>query len=481
MYELVERIAFGGMAEIYLARELDCDSGEYLVVKRILPNFATDRELVEMFLDEQRVAATLEHENIVRTYDVGEVDGEYFISMEYLAGEDVRRISRLLQNRRERLPLALALSIVTQAAAGLHYAHEKRGMDLKPLGIVHRDVTPHNLVVTYDGLVKLVDFGVAKAANRQIDTKVGTIKGKVPYMSPEQCKGIELDRRCDIYALGIILYELTTGTRLYGPAGGDIAIMRRIVDEAVELPSARVPDYPAALERIVCKALEKEPDDRYQTADAFALEVEAFARSHGLTLGMDDLAEFMRAHFQSDFLAWEEAAGDITKLIDRIIAKHQEPDGDGEMVFRVDESSSSSLRRSREGTGSKHLGAALTESMDSVWGAAEGAKPTGGRASAGTGGRRADTAGDDAGAASASPPPRRAASEADGRTETGSGSGRPAMRSTGRRWANRPQLRGRPDRRRPDRDRGARRRVPWWWFALLLLGMGVAFWLGSLM
>jgi serine/threonine protein kinase len=476
MYELIERIAVGGMAEIYLARELDTDGGGYLVVKRILPSFATDRELVDMFLDEQRVAVTLIHPNIVRTYDVGEVNGEYFISMEYLRGEDVRRIFRILQKRREQLPLELALSLVAQAAAGLHYAHEKRGVDLKPLDIVHRDVTPHNLIVTYDGMVKLVDFGVAKAANRQVDTKVGTIKGKIPYMSPEQCKGLELDRRCDIYALGIILYELTTGTRLYGLGGSDLALMRRIVDEPVEPPSERVEGYPLALERIVLKALQKEPEHRYQSAADLSRDIEVFARDQRLTLAPAGLSQFMNENFQSDIRAWEEAAGDISKILERIIARQQDPDTDAgaeavqesEIMFRFDEGASLA-NRGGDDAGQKHLGASLSESLERVWGAA-----------------------DSAASLPAARPGNGASAETDRAPAVRRGEGRRVSRTPSRT----PALAQRDEPGRPPgalpataRDPASaptetyvvRRGFSWWWLVILIAGMLLAFWLGAAM
>jgi serine/threonine protein kinase len=481
MYELIERIAVGGMAEIYLARELDTDGGGYLVVKRILPSFATDRELVDMFLDEQRVAVTLIHPNIVRTYDVGEVNGEYFISMEYLRGEDVRRIFRILQKRREQLPLELALSLVVQAAAGLHYAHEKRGVDLKPLDIVHRDVTPHNLIVTYDGLVKLVDFGVAKAANRQVDTKVGTIKGKIPYMSPEQCKGIELDRRCDIYALGIILYELTTGTRLYGLGGSDLALMRRIVDEPVEPPSERVEGYPLALERIVLKALQKEPEHRYQSAADLSRDLEVFARNQRLTLAPAGLSQFMNENFQSDIRAWEEAAGDISKILERIIARQQDPDTDagvepvqeGEIMFRFDEGTSLAMRGGGDDAGQKHLGASLSESLERVWGAADStpslpaARPgngAGADAERAPAGRRGE--GQRPGMNPGRTPARTSALAQ--RDEAGRAPG--ALPATARDPAS-----------SPTETYVVRRGFSWWWLVILIAGMGLAFWLGAIL
>ena len=182
-----------------------------MVIKRILPQLATKTDFVEMFLDEARIAATLQHPNVVQMYDVGVVDGNYFIAMEYLHGEDVRSLQRTLHRQDKRLPLEHALNIVIGVASGLHYAHEKVGFDGKPLEIVHRDVTPQNVIVTYDGAVKLLDFGIAKASNRFGETRFGTLKGKVPYMSPEQCRGEPLDRRSDIFSLGIMLYELTLG------------------------------------------------------------------------------------------------------------------------------------------------------------------------------------------------------------------------------------------------------------------------------
>lgn len=521
MYELIERIAVGGMAEIYLARELDADTGEYLVVKRILPHFAVDRELVDMFLDEQRVAATLHHDNIVRTYDVGEVDGEYFISMEYLHGEDVRGIFRAIKKQGEQLPVDVALSIVIGAAAGLHYAHDKRGVNFQPLDIVHRDVTPHNLIVTYDGVVKLVDFGVAKAANRQNSkTQAGTVKGKIPYMSPEQCKGIDLDRRSDIYALGIVLYELTTGTRLYGASGGEFATMRRIVEEPAEPPSARVPGYPEALERIVLRALHKDPDQRYQSALAMQQDLEAFARSCGLAPSTERLSRFMHELFPGDILAWEAADGDFSKLIDRLVAKHVDTTGglfeeglsEDDIVFQLEAWSSTSLRSHSPGddSGSKHIGSSLTESLESVWGAADVTAKSARRrsqtllfprSSSRPGIAELEPAAPAAAAAAISGADVRAAEPGEGpdadeeRSDSGlvlaSGTS-PAAHATPATGV----AASRGDARASARIAGpapeavlpgpatapqGRRAIPWWWFGLLVAGMIAAFLLGRLL
>src|SRR5579864_4679625 len=232
-YEIIKRLATGGMAEIFLARVSGLPGFQKMVViKRILPQLATNNDFVEMFLDEARIAATLQHPNVVQMYDVGVVDGNYFIAMEYLHGEDVRSMMKALVRKEQRLPIEHALNIVIGVASGLHYAHEKVGFDGKALEIVHRDVTPQNIIVTYDGAVKLLDFGIAKASNRFGETRFGTLKGKVPYMSPEQCRSENLDRRTDVFSLGIMLYELTLGRRLYR-AKSEFEVMKKIVDGTI--------------------------------------------------------------------------------------------------------------------------------------------------------------------------------------------------------------------------------------------------------
>ena len=208
-YEILRPLARGGMAELFLARATGIQGFEKLVVvKRILPEMARDTDYVEMFLEEARLAAGLHHSNIVQVYDIGEDEAAPFFAMEYLHGEDVRTLLRAAALRRARVPVEHALSIAIGVAAGLHHAHEKRDPDGRPLGIVHRDVSPHNVAVTFDGGVKLLDFGVAKTRRRASATRHGTLKGKLGYMSPEQCRGDELDRRSDVFAVAILLWEL---------------------------------------------------------------------------------------------------------------------------------------------------------------------------------------------------------------------------------------------------------------------------------
>jgi tRNA A-37 threonylcarbamoyl transferase component Bud32 len=306
-YEIIKRLATGGMAEIFLARVSGLPGFQKMVViKRILPQLASNNDFVEMFLDEARIAATLQHPNVVQMYDVGVVDGNYFIAMEYLHGEDVRSMMKVLNKAEKKLPLEHALNIVIGVASALHYAHEKVGFDGMKLDIVHRDVTPQNIIVTYDGAVKLLDFGIAKASNRFGETRFGTLKGKVPYMSPEQCRGEALDRRSDIFSLGIMLYELTLGRRLFR-GKSDFELLKQIVEGTVERPSELDPTYAPALEAIVMRTLEKEKDKRYQTARELQAELEALVRADRVIVSPIALQQYMEELFGQKIEAWREA------------------------------------------------------------------------------------------------------------------------------------------------------------------------------
>ncbi|MCA9610680.1 MAG: serine/threonine protein kinase, partial [Myxococcales bacterium] len=217
-YTLIRQIALGGMAELFLALQRSVAGFEKLiVVKRVLPHLAKDDSFIEMLLAEARIAATLNHPNIAHVYDVGKADGRFYIAMEHVNGEDLRSLVRQMKKKGvTAFPLEHALAIVLGCCAGLAYAHDKRDLDGEPMGIVHRDVSPQNILVTFTGDVKLVDFGIAKAGRGQMeDTGSGQLKGKVPYMSPEQAQGLHLDNRSDIFSLGIMLFELCTGRRLF--------------------------------------------------------------------------------------------------------------------------------------------------------------------------------------------------------------------------------------------------------------------------
>ena len=300
------------MAEIYLARASGIQGFEkYVVLKRILPQFAANHELIRMFLQEAKLAAILDHANIAQVHDIGEQDGVFFFTMEYLHGEDARRIMKEIGARGEMIPLEHAVHIVIDAAAGVHFAHEKKGPDDAPLGIVHRDLSPSNIVVTFAGGVKVVDFGVAKiAADAELSGRY-SLKGKLAYMSPEQVAQGTVDRRSDVFALGIVLYELTTGKRLF-KAGNEVETMRLVLDAKVAKPSEVIPAYPPELERIVMRALERSAERRYQTARDLQFDLEAFARDQKLQISSAALAEWMEAAFGPKREIWHLLPGDAT-------------------------------------------------------------------------------------------------------------------------------------------------------------------------
>ncbi len=296
-YQVLAHLATGGMAEIYLARATGLEGFErFVVVKCIKPEHARDQRFVGMFIDEARLSAQLHHTNIAQVYDIGQEGGAYYFAMEYVHGENVRELLHKVALQRAMVPLEHALTIIGGAAAGLHYAHEKRGNDRRPLNIVHRDVSPSNVIVAFDGAVKVVDFGIAKAAARMTETRSGTLKGKIAYMSPEQCTGRPIDRRSDVFALGIVLYELTTVTRLF-KGESDYVTMNKIVTGDIEPPSARRADYPRELEKIVLKALASDPEDRQASVAVFLDEILAFSQREKITTSTLGLERYLRELF----------------------------------------------------------------------------------------------------------------------------------------------------------------------------------------
>jgi serine/threonine protein kinase len=295
-YQVLKHLATGGMAEVLMARVTGIENFErHVVVKRIRPEQARDSKFVAMFLDEARLAACLHHNNIVQVHDIGEEGGEYFFTMEYVHGEDLRRVLTHLAANQRKMPFEHVITIVMSVASALHYAHELHGTDRKPLHIVHRDVSPANILVAYDGNVKVVDFGIAKAA-RSAQTRSGTLKGKVAYMAPEQCNGQQVDRRSDVFALGIVLYELVTVRRLF-KGDTDFLTMSQIVNGKVPKPSLHRPDLPKKLEEIILKALAPDPAKRFQTADELRQALEQFAAKANLRTSTTGLADYMLEQF----------------------------------------------------------------------------------------------------------------------------------------------------------------------------------------
>jgi serine/threonine protein kinase len=296
-YSLLAKIATGGMAEIWLAKQAGPRGFEKVVViKRIVDSLSADPEFVEMFLDEARIAAQLNHPNIVQIYDLGEHAGAYYIAMEYLPGENLSAVARTSLKSGTTLPIPFAVKIIAQAAEGLGHAHGRLGVNGKKLDVVHRDVSPQNIIVTYDGLVKVVDFGIAKAASRGSQTLGGQIKGKIAYMAPEQAQGGVLDARTDIFSLAIVLYELVTKSRLFHREDQFAAMSAVISPDPVERADVRSSAVPEALADILAKALSKRPDDRYPDARAFQTALEDWLKTQA-SVNAGDIGTFMDSLF----------------------------------------------------------------------------------------------------------------------------------------------------------------------------------------
>ncbi len=306
-YEIVTKLAMGGMAEIYLAR-LSGTAGfeKMVVIKRILPTVANDPKFVQMFLDEARLAATLRHPNIADVYEAGEHQGAPFFTMEFVHGQDARSLRIAARKQRTPVPLSIALAIVHGMASALDYAHERTGPDGVNLGLVHRDVSSSNVLISYQGAIKLIDFGIARATSNDAKTKTGTLKGKIPYMSPEQCRGMPLDRRSDLFSLGVVFYELTAGRRPF-IGDTDFAIMDQIVYQGAKPPSQVLRGYPPELENIVMRLLAHRPEDRYQSADDMLQDLEPFIAGHRLFVTPKQLSRYMRSLFDEQIQAWDAA------------------------------------------------------------------------------------------------------------------------------------------------------------------------------
>jgi eukaryotic-like serine/threonine-protein kinase len=317
-YEVLARLATGGMAEVFLAKVTSEAAIErYVVLKRVLPELAVDEQFVTMFLDEARLAAQLRHPNIAQLYDVGRMGSSYFYTMEYIHGATAWLVMERAAALGTPVPIAHVLTIAGSVAAALHHAHTRVGPDRKPLGIVHRDVTPANIMVSGEGAVKLLDFGVAKAQGRRQVTKIGQVKGKIAYLSPEQCAQTgAIDGRSDIFSLGVVLYEMLTLHQLF-QRNNDLGTMTAIVHEQVPPPSYLRPDVPPELDGIVMNALAKDPANRFASADALHQTIEETAARLGISTSITALARYMTSLFgepPEPWLALEPAptAGHVT-------------------------------------------------------------------------------------------------------------------------------------------------------------------------
>ncbi|MBX3233625.1 MAG: protein kinase, partial [Labilithrix sp.] len=325
-YRVVDEIGIGGMASVHLAR-MDGPGGfqKWVAIKKIHTHLVEDDSFVQMFLDEARVAARISHPNVATVFDLGKHEDTYWIAMEYLHGEPLREVMRRTEELGTAMPPEIACRVIADAAEGLHAAHELLGKNGEKLGLVHRDVTPHNLFVTYDGVTKVVDFGIAKFSSRMSHTRAGTLKGKLAYMSPEQVHGETIDRRTDIFALGVVLWELTTGQRLFRMES-DLDTLAKVQECNVPRPSTLIRGYPVDLEKIVMKALAKNRGERFKTARELSRALQSLLMRRGLFIASDEVAAYTQQIFQ-DRIQKREAhlrwAAEVTQTInvDQLLSK----------------------------------------------------------------------------------------------------------------------------------------------------------------
>ncbi|MBK8011882.1 MAG: serine/threonine protein kinase [Deltaproteobacteria bacterium] len=305
-YLLLDRISVGGMAEVYRGLSSGAAGFERMVaLKRILPEIASDPDFVEMFIQEAKLAVQFQHANIAQVYDLGEVDRRYFIAMEYVSGVDVRTIWNAARRRRRLLPVAMSCHILQKCCEGLDAAHRKTNDRGEPLGLVHRDVSPQNVLVSFEGEVKVIDFGIAKVASHVSKTAGGALRGKFGYMSPEHVRGLPVDRRADIFACGVVFYELLIGRRLF-LGDSEFSTLENIRKMPIVPPSEINRRLPPALDEIVLKALARNPEERFSWAGEMAEALQRFLFASEQSFTRTDLLRYMHEHFEEE-LAEERA------------------------------------------------------------------------------------------------------------------------------------------------------------------------------
>jgi len=301
-YVLLEKVASGGMGTVFKARKIGVEGFEKIfAMKRIHPHLIEDnKEFIEMFIDEAKLAAQLTHPNVVQIYDLGKKDQYYYIVMEHVFGKDLDTILKRLRSENKAMPFHYLAFIGINLCQALDYAHRKYDSSGKSLGIVHRDVSPKNILISFEGEVKLTDFGVAKAASKIHQTMTGSIKGKIPYMSPQQASGDEIDHRSDIFSLGTVLFEMAVGEKLFS-AESEMALLRKVQNAQFVPPSKKNPDIPKDLENIILRVLQLDPQRRYQTAIQLKKDLERFLRDYKESIpAYSDIAQFMVRLFSDE-------------------------------------------------------------------------------------------------------------------------------------------------------------------------------------
>ncbi len=309
-YLLLEEIASGGMAQLYRGKLVGAQGFEKIIaIKQILPHLSGEKELIDAFIDEAKLAALLNHQNIVQIYDFGHIEDSYFICMEYLFGKDLRAIANKCRAREIPLGLPNALYIASRICAGLDYAHKLKDFQGKALNIIHRDISPQNIFITYEGEVKILDFGIAKAASQSTITQMGMIKGKVAYMSPEQAAGNPIDHRSDIFSAGILLYEMLCGKRMF--QGDTMQILAKVRRAEFDPPEAAIPAMPVTLYRVLHRALAKEPSDRYQTCGEMLADLEECVVGLEIRPSARVLGDYMKRLFAQEIAAEGEVLREV--------------------------------------------------------------------------------------------------------------------------------------------------------------------------
>ena len=294
---LLDRSSVGGMAEVFKAKSYGVEGFEKIIaIKRILPTMGEDRDFIKMFIDEAKIAGQLAHANICQIFELGRTDNAHFIAMEFIWGKDLLQIQNRLRKLKQTMNAAMASFIVAKVCEGLDYAHRKKDPMGRPLEIVHRDCSPQNVLISYEGEVKIIDFGIAKAASRSSRTMHGVLKGKFGYMSPEQVRGLPLDRRSDIFALGTILYECITGERLF-QGDTDFATLEKVRNVDIVPPRQLNPTIPEAVERIIMKALARDVEQRYQWCGEMLADLQAFLMAQPSVFTAKSLSGWMKEGF----------------------------------------------------------------------------------------------------------------------------------------------------------------------------------------
>tara|TARA_R110002096_G_scaffold77896_4_gene183226 strand:+ start:25382 stop:27526 length:2145 start_codon:yes stop_codon:yes gene_type:complete len=309
-YTLLERVSHGGMAEVFRAKSFgEAGFEREVALKLLLPSMASDKEFVDMLIDEAKIAGQLNHANIAQIFDLGAVDGRYYIVQEFVQGQDLRAVLKRKSATKTKLKISTACHIAIKVCEGLHYAHNKQDHFGKRLNLVHRDISPHNILISNEGEVKIIDFGIAKADGRSTQTMAGLVKGKFAYMSPEQIRGLPVDHRSDVFATGILLHEMLTSRPLF-QAGTEFETLKRARAAHADPPSATNPEVPPELDAIALKALARHVDDRYQSARELRDELWAFARANNAFAGHEQLTSMNPNAPQGDANLQIELASD---------------------------------------------------------------------------------------------------------------------------------------------------------------------------